>query len=256
AAETVEVTLDRSRSPPPSLISGWEVSNVPVIRITRWANRTGEDLVNQFDQLLSQYRNRPALIIDVRDNGGGEDSLASKVIGRFLTAPVITSISFHRLVPQLTFERTVNWTQPRGPWRFEGRVAVLTDEGCMSATEHFVSGMVEAGALLCGSPTSGACGWIRHVVLPAGVTLHVSQTFPLHTGGIPSPMLGMAPHLWALRTLADLSAGEDTALRSALNWVNSTAPLPVRFQPMSSFSGSPCPANRRAFTAPANGNRN
>jgi len=120
---------------------------------------------------------------------------------------------------------------------YEGRVAVLTGEGCTSATEHFVSGMAEAGALLCGTPTSGACGWIRRLELPGGARLYVSQTFPLHTGGIPSPLLGIPPHLWAVQTLADLKAGEDTALQVALGWVNSPAPLPVRLQPTSSFSG-------------------
>lgn len=47
--------------------------------------------------------------------------------GRFLRSPVISSISFHRKVPTTTFERTVDQTKPRGPWRFEGRVAVLPD---------------------------------------------------------------------------------------------------------------------------------
>jgi hypothetical protein len=46
---------------------------------------------------------------------------------------------------------------------------------------------------------------------------------PLHSGGIPSPLLGIAPHLWAPRTLADLQAGEDTALRAALRWIKAMA---------------------------------
>jgi C-terminal processing protease CtpA/Prc len=236
--EPLEGAVKRSRSPAEPTISKQELDGVPLIRISRWTSRPGDDLVAQFDDLLNQYRHRPALVIDVRGNGGGEDDLASKIVGRFLTAPVIASISFHRQVPGLTFERTVDWTKPRGPWRYEGRVAVLTDEGCMSATEHFVSGMAEAGALLCGTPTSGACGWIRRVQLPGGATLNVSQTFPLHTGGIPSPELGIAPHLWAVRTLSDLQVGNDTALRAALAWLNSTSPLPVRVQPMSNFSGT------------------
>ena len=230
------VTVPRSESLKENLISSREVDNVPVIRITQWGNRNGEGLVASFDKLLEGARNRPGLIIDVRGNGGGEDDLASKVIGRFLNRAVISSISFHRKVPSLNFERTIEWTQPRGPWRYEGRVAVLTDEGCMSACEHFVSGMIEAGAMTCGTPTSGACGWIRDVELPGGAHLFVSRTFPLHSGGIPSPQLGMAPHIWAPRNLADLRAGQDTTLRAALAWLNSSAPLPPRLQPMSPFS--------------------
>src|SRR5664280_1196510 len=65
--------------------------------------------------------------------------------------------------------------------------------------------------------------------LPDGLRLNVSQTFPLHSGGIPSPQLGIAPHLWAPRRLSDLRSGEDTALRAAIVWLKSTDVLPARF---------------------------
>jgi C-terminal processing protease CtpA/Prc len=234
--ETVTVSLKPSRGPAENTISSREVEGVPVIRITRWGNNGSEKLAVRFDELLGQFRERPAIIIDVRGNGGGQDDLAGQVAARFLKNPIIASISFHRQVPALTFERTVEKVSPRGPWRYEGRVAVLIDEGCMSACEHFVSAMAEAGALLCGTPTSGACGWIRPVELPDGLRVNVSQTFPLHTGGIPSQQLGIAPHLWAPRKLTDLRAGQDTALQAALLWIKSTDPLPVRFQPITTIS--------------------
>lgn len=234
--ETVTIIVRRAGDLPEPLISNREEEGVPVIRITEWDNRAGQDLIASFDQLLERARGKPGLIIDVRGNGGGSDEMASQVVGRFIRQPVVSSISFHRQAPTLKFDRTVDWTEPRGPWRYDGRVAILTDEGCMSACEHFVSGMIEAGALACGTPTSGACGWIRRIELPGGARLNVSRTFPLHTGGIPSPQLGMAPHLWAPRQLTDLRAGRDTALRAALDWLKGSAALPPRLQPMSPLS--------------------
>lgn len=234
-AEHVQViSIARARMPSEPRISSREVDGVPVIRITAWSNEGGSNLRERFDELLAQFRQRPCLVIDVRGNGGGDDDLAGEVVARFLKEPIIASISFERLVPAQTFERRVDWVEPRGPWRYEGRVAVLVDEGCMSACEHFVSGMTEAGALLCGTPSSGACGWIRSVALPGGARVNVSRTLPLHTGGIPSPELGIAPHIWAPRTLTDLRAGKDTALVAALAWLKSNDPLPVRFQPLAS----------------------
>lgn len=232
-AKGMTVNVRCSDSLTNELISSREADGVPVIRITRWSNEKGHDLLKEFDNLLAQFEDRPAIVIDVRGNGGGSDDLADQVVGRFLKAPVISSIFFQRDTPGLNFERVVLRTQPRGPWRYEGRVAVLTDEGCMSACEHFVSGMIEAGALACGTPTSGACGWIRSVDLPGGARLRVSRTYPLHTGGVPSPLLGIAPHLWAPRTLADLRAGKDTSLQAALDWLKSGAPRPIRLQPVS-----------------------
>jgi C-terminal processing protease CtpA/Prc len=229
AKREATVVVARSNAPCEETISHREVGGVPVIRIARWE---GDNLLAAFDGMIEEVRNRPGIIIDVRGNGGGSDQLASDVTARFLAAPVFSSISFHRIVPGTAFQRTVETTAPRGPWRYEGRVAVLTDEGCMSACEHFVSGMIEGGALACGTPTSGACGWIRPVDLPGGVQLHVSRTFPLHTGGIPSPQLGIAPHIWAPPSLKDLRHSKDTALGAALLWIKSKNPLPVRLQPV------------------------
>ena len=230
------ITVSRSKGATPRVITTREVETVLIIRIPRWANDAGKDLVKDFDAVLNEARKSPGIIIDVRRNGGGQDELADQVTGRFIQTPVLASISFSRVVPGTTYERKLFITEPRGPWRYEGRVAVLTDEGCMSACEHFVSGMVEAGAVTCGTPTSGAGGLIRTVQLPGGVRLNISRTFPFHTGGIPSPQLGIAPHLWAPRTLADVRAGEDTALKAALRWIKSNDPLPLRLQPAAPFS--------------------
>jgi len=234
--EILTTTLPRSGGLTESILSAYEENEIPIIRISAWANSRAEELLPKFDSTLKRFRERPGLILDVRGNGGGEDDLAAKVVARFIKEPVIASISFHRMVPGVTFERSVEKIAPRGPWYYEGRVAVLTDEGCMSATEHFVSGMAEAGALLCGTPTSGACGWIRGVNLPGGARLNVSQTFPLHTGGMPSPLMGIAPHISAHRTLADLQAGKDTALFAAMSWIKSRDPLLERKQPLAPFA--------------------
>ena len=62
-----------------------------------------------------KYRDRRGIVFDVRDNGGGSDSMADEVTGRFLKERVVSSISFHRNVPGLDFRRTVEWAEPRGP---------------------------------------------------------------------------------------------------------------------------------------------
>jgi len=234
--EIVVVKVVRSKAPSESTVSMRRVEDVPVIRIARWSNNSGEDLVAEFDQVLSEVRRCPGIIIDVRRNGGGKDEFADQVVGRFLQRPILSSVCFDRQVPALTFAGRVVTMSPRGPWRYEGRVAVLTDEGCMSACGRFVSGMIEAGALTCGTPTNGACGLIRTVELPGGLRLDVARTFPLLTGGVPCPQFGVAPHLWAPRTLDDVRVGKDTALRAALGWIKGKDPLPRRVQPVVPYS--------------------
>jgi hypothetical protein len=181
------------------------------IRIRGWGGFRPEE----FDQLLEPLREKPCLILDVRDNGGGADALAETVIGRFITHKVLASVGFQRRAGTDLYEKIVFVVEPRGPWCYPGKVAVLINEGCASACEHFVSGMFEAGALLIGTPTTGACGWSKNVDLPGGVTLRCSLTFPLH-GKVPSPLHGIAPHHLVTPTIADVRAGRDTVLEKAI----------------------------------------
>ncbi len=188
---------------------------VGYIRIRVWGGFSPDE----FDKLLEPLREKPCLIIDVRDNGGGADNLAETVIGRFITHKVVASISFQRRAGTDTYEKFINVVAPRGPWCYPGKVAVLINEGCASACEHFVSGMFEAGALLVGTPTTGACGWSNGIDLPGGVTLRCSLTFPLH-GKVPSPLHGIEPHHLVLPTIEDIRAGRDTVLEKAITLLN------------------------------------
>jgi C-terminal processing protease CtpA/Prc len=215
--EDYEVTLTRGGysgggGRPPVLSSRVIDDDTGYIKIRGWGGFAPEE----FDEKLEPLREKSRLILDVRDNGGGSDSLAEKVIGRFITEGVLCSVGFQRQAGTKMYEKIVFVAQPRGPWRYEGKVAVLTNAGCASACEHFVSGMFEAGALLVGTPTTGACGWSKGIDLPGGVTLRCSLTFPLH-GKVPSPLHGMEPHHLVTPTIEDIRAGRDTVLEKALD---------------------------------------
>ncbi|MCU0914660.1 MAG: S41 family peptidase [Planctomycetes bacterium] len=212
--EVYEKTLTRAggggSKPGPVLSSRILDDRLGYIRIRGW----GRFAPDEFDKLLEPLRDKPGLVIDVRDNGGGSDRLAEMVIGRFITQPVVASISFQRRAGTNLYEKIVFTVQPRGPWCYTGRVAVLTNAGCASACEHFVSGMLEAGALLIGTPTTGACGWSKEIPLPGGVRLRCALTFPLH-GKVPSPLHGIEPHYLVRPTIADLRAARDPVLEKA-----------------------------------------
>jgi C-terminal processing protease CtpA/Prc len=184
--------------------------NIGYIRIRGW-HSFGE---GEFDRLLEPFRDKPCLVIDVRDNGGGSDELAETVIGRFIQEKVLCSVSFQRQSGTEMYEKLIHIADPRGPWCYQGKVAVLTNEGCASACEHFVSGMFEAGALLVGRPTTGACGWSQGIELPCGVTLGCSLTFPLH-GKMPSPLHGIEPHYLVEPTIDDIRSDRDPILEKA-----------------------------------------
>jgi carboxyl-terminal processing protease len=200
--------------------------SVGYVRISRWG---GENLVAQFDRALEEFKDYSGLIIDVRGNGGGDDKLADQVNGRLIEKAVVSSIDFWRQEGTDQYRRTIGWVQPRGPWTFKGRVAVLIDEGCASACEHFVSGIEAMGSvLLIGTPTNGAGGGPTGVTLKDGTRLQISRALGLRANGVVFEGHGIPPHIVSTPSLQDLRQNRDAALELANEWLLSSKAVPDR----------------------------
>ncbi|HEY5912597.1 MAG TPA: S41 family peptidase [Verrucomicrobiae bacterium] len=210
--------------------------SIGCIRISRW---TDNAIPEQFDQALEKFKATRGIIIDVRGNGGGNDQLADVVNGRLITNAVVSSIDFWRKRGTDQYDRTIGWVQPRGPWAFPGRVAVLIDEACASACEHFVSGIEAMGrVLLVGMPTNGAGGGPTAVNLPDGTRVAISRALGLRVNGVVFEGHGIPPHIYSAPTLKDLREGRDAALEAAKEWIGSGKDLPPRTQPLPGLRGS------------------
>lgn len=214
--------------PEPVVLRVLPGSDAAVLRVPRW---WGDGLLDQLDAFLEEARDLPHLVVDVRGNGGGYDAPARALVGRFTEAAFVCSIALYREAGTETFRREVAVCHPRGPWRYAGRVAVLTDTDCRSACVHFAAAAEASGAAcLVGAPTDGGCGLMQHIPLRCGATLVCSRTFPIDggSGGLPSPLHGTPPHIPVPPTLAALRAGRDGPLEAALAWLRSGAPVPRR----------------------------
>jgi carboxyl-terminal processing protease len=228
-------TVTLSRQPAPDFqgkpgVTFHALGSLGYIRIPQWG---GPSLVADFDRALEEFKSSPGFIIDVRGNGGGDDHLADLVNGRLTDRPVISSIDLWRETGTNQYRKTIGWVQPRGPWTYRGRVAVLIDEGCASACEHFVSG-IEAirTILLVGEPTNGAGGGPTLVTLCDGTRVVISRALGLRANGVVFEGHGLPPHIYATPSLDDLRHGRDPALEQAKEWLLSGKPLPPRSQPL------------------------
>lgn len=151
------------------------IAGVPYIEIG--GNET-QFSVAEFDAAMTTFQNDSVLIIDVRTNGGGNDGLATQVAGRFTSVAVVAEYTQVRTgpAPGLTAPQARSLT-PRGPWTFQGRVALLVGRGCFSSNESFVSMMRELhNVTVIGDTTGGASGNPGPVTLGGGWSVMVPRT--------------------------------------------------------------------------------
>nr|WP_316627176.1 S41 family peptidase [uncultured Brevundimonas sp.] len=108
-----------------------------------------------FDQALAALQDAPGLIIDVRDNGGGDTAVARPIMGRFITQ----TKPYARMRRRQGRGLGEFWTEtvePRGPFTYTRPVVVLTNHWSGSMAEGFPMGMRGLGrATVVGTPMMG-----------------------------------------------------------------------------------------------------
>lgn len=98
------------------------------------------EVVQSFDRALSELRDASGLIIDVRQNGGGDTAVARPIMGRFITSRKPYAMMRRRKGAGLG-SPWIEYVEPRGPFTYEGPVVVLTSHWSASMAEGFPMGM-------------------------------------------------------------------------------------------------------------------
>ncbi len=123
--------------------------NIGLIVIRSFAD---DAVLAAFDAALLRFKDTAGLIIDVRENGGGDTAIARPIMGRFIneTRP------YARMRRREGNGLSAPWTEvvePRGPFVYRQPVAVLTSRWSASMAEGFPMGMRGIGrAMIIGTP--------------------------------------------------------------------------------------------------------
>jgi carboxyl-terminal processing protease len=211
------------------------------------AVRFDDDVAPLVDAAMHDLRHTTGLIVDVRDNGGGNLSfvrLCSYLTpGRNLVAGLVTRPFLERHPSQpggmdpgtlpdggaayttaRVFEAVRRgggaaafYTEDVGDKVYRGKVVILLNEGTGSAAEGFTWHMkLGSKATLIGRRTAGYILGGETFDMPAGWRL----TVPTHVGvgpdGKPFKDTPTTPHITATWSLADLREGRDPDLAKAL----------------------------------------
>jgi Peptidase family S41 len=177
---------------------------------------------DDFDLLIEavrQLRSQKALVLDLRANAGGDETLARRLAAFFVRGEKVYAA--HRVRdPEAPDgfrpreDRTVRGNQE--PDVFEGSVAVLTGPMCMSSCEAFLLMMKQAEkAILIGADSYGSSGNpVPHTLHP-GLQVMLPSWQALRPDGTMFEGEGIAPHIH-VPTRPEQLADSDPILQEAL----------------------------------------
>ncbi len=189
------------------------------VRVVRFNLFTPEAAVEFARALVGKLRGARAIVIDLRDNGGGEaDAMAD-----FASTLLPSGVSLGRFTDRegrVRLEpttRSVLLSSADSIARFHGRVVLLTNERTASAAEVFTAAMRESGrATVVGEQTCGCVlGIERRQQLPDGGVLDISETDYHTAAGERLEGAGLPPDVAAAPTREDLRRRRDRALEVA-----------------------------------------
>jgi C-terminal processing protease CtpA/Prc len=199
----------------------WEKINEDVgyIRIDRlWNNN--DDVVNEFDLALSNLMGTQGIILDLRQNGGGDSRIAEKIAGRFLDQTFkYGHDEFRKRLYKFAWRNSVNYSvKPRGDI-YQGKLVVLTDYPVMSSAEWLVGALIDSGrAISIGRVTGGSTGNPIQFTMPGGKVRYSTASFYRPDGRLVEGQ-GYSPDIDVKWTIEDYIKGIDPDIQAAVNWM-------------------------------------
>lgn len=213
----------------PQHITGWNSLNprlasgsydgIPYLLISDWLGAAEE--YKPALEWVKSNASAPAIIIDVRQNIGGDELVARQVASRFVVGPKIVYSKNKSRDPSAdggwsnVYTREVESAKGEKP--YAGKVAVLMGKACMSSNESFLLMMRHSGSnvKLIGESSYGSSGNPRPVDLGGGVTVVLPTWYDMFPDGSCLEGKGVQPDL-----ALEWNPGDtDPILEAAAKWL-------------------------------------
>jgi len=205
--------------------------NVAHVKINSMMIDNPADLVKQF----SAIQNANALILDLRENGGGNSAISYGILSFLVDQPFKTSRWFTReyhpsFRPWQRAEKTYgeaarlftqeNIIRARGKdtKAFDRPIIVLSSARTGSAAEDFLVAFkpLKRG-LIIGEPTNGSTGQPLFISLPGGGGARICTKRDTFADGTEFVGIGVIPDVLATQKQNDFIQGQDSILALALS---------------------------------------
>lgn len=189
------------------------------IKILAWEGEKTQDLLDEKIDYFIKNKIK-SLIIDVRNNEGGNGNIASHFSGHFFNKKVLFGIS-ERRISENNFKLSSNYhyVEPIKPY-LNIPIILLTSAICFSSNEYFIAGLKDNNkAYLIGETTGGGSGNPKKFIIPyeeSSFELLVSTWQYYRLDKTPLEGKGIKPDLVVKPTLQDFIKRHDRVLEIAI----------------------------------------
>ncbi|OYO30599.1 hypothetical protein CD932_05220 [Janthinobacterium sp. PC23-8] len=199
--------------------------NVAYIALDHFQSDAG---VRAFEKAWPVIEKATALVIDVRNNGGGSTEFGHQILRHLTNQPVRGAASYVRLgdpVIRAQHGNAVHWLRldggaderPGNAPVFTGPVAVLSGPRSFSAAEDFLVAFDQLQrGLIVGEASGGSSGQPLSFELPGGGMARICVKRDTYQDGREFVGKGVMPQIEARPTLQSVRTGEDPVLAAAL----------------------------------------
>ena len=185
------------------------------------------NVVVKFDSLFTFIEKSEALILDLRENSGGNSDNAYEILGYLVNKPfkIIQGKSRNYSSFSRAMGKIQQWSEypsvelPMNPEKsYLKSVAVLISSRTGSSAEDFcaVFNHMKRGKLI-GTPSAGSTGQPLMYGLPGGGTGVVCTMRTLFPDGREFVGIGIEPDITVYQTVADVRSGYDAILQKAIS---------------------------------------
>lgn len=203
-----------------NLATGMLPDNVGYLNIKGTDSR--KEVEEKMHDVVNEFANARALIVDVRGFYGGSDAISQLIAGHFANTKKIYMTTRKRNGPQHTdFTEAVDWyVEPKGELQFTKPIVLLTSRFSQSAAETFSLAMNELDNItLLGDTTAGGYSDNPTTEMYNGWMFSFSVGDFRAADGKSYEGIGTAPDLWMVNTKEDLLKGKDLVLEKAIELV-------------------------------------
>jgi hypothetical protein len=192
-------------------------ANIGYIRISHFNT---DDMMDDLFVVMDSVRDTDGLIIDARNNTGGDSEHVDAVVSRFIDSTLAWPLAFKqdgvRIEPWPPIE------PDEAHYRYVNPVVVLINGASLSGGELFPEVMKQlANVTVVGDTTAGASCNDRgddpgDRRLPSGKLIHIPTWCITRYDGVPWELVGIAPDIRVDQTEEDIRQGTDRQLEYAI----------------------------------------